>query len=709
VLVVDDIWEPDDQPTAPLPPTEALPATSAAPEVIPAPSRGPELLQPKYVIGLAVGAVMVLVIGLIVVFTGGGDGDLVAIDPGTTLVTGSTEPSLTTTPIVLDPSATTTTTSTTSTSTTSTTAPPLPAFADAGEDLVADAGSLVTLAALDLSEENQSVVWRQMAGPDVTETRGRLLGAEVQFSAPERPATLLFEVTVTGRGGDQAIDELRVDVLLDSGAAVFVDVSSGSDSGNGTMERPFRTLSRAASATGGGKDIYLRSTGNTYDLGNATLGGGTSIFGGYDADWVRDVERPALVTGADGLRLEGRGEAILSALQITGPDRDGLSDAVNASGLDRLLIEDSSVEGGESAASASTGLFVEDVTEVVIARSEISGGRGGNGLVSPPAVEGGAPGTLGASADSRFGAVGGDNGGTGGTAGDGLTAGLDGSGPGGAGGAVRQNGAPGGGGAGGLGGAGGAGGSGTITGPLPDPTGAPGSAGASGAQAEGGGGGGGGGGATALAGGGGAGGGGGGLGGAGGFGGVGGSGSIGVMLVDVERVTIVESSILGGIAGDGGTGGNGASGRAGGPGGVGAPAVSSSTDTSGAGGGGGGGGAGGQGGQGGGGAGGASVGLITARVGEVVVSDSEIRGGSGGAGGVGGLGGAAGAAGATGSGRNGGAGGQTSSGARSASGTPAKGGDSIGWWDTGAERTVEDSTVAAGTPGAGGRAVGSRF
>jgi hypothetical protein len=43
-------------------------------------------------------------------------------------------------------------------------------------------------------------------------------------------------------------------------------------------------------------------------------------------------------------------------------------------------------------------------------------------------------------------------------------------------------------------------------------------------------------------------------------------------------------------------------------------------------------------------------------------------------------------------------------------GAPASGGDSVGWWDDGAARTVAGSTIAPGTAGSpSGRAVATRF
>jgi hypothetical protein len=358
-------------------------------------------------------AALVLVLGLVVVFARGGD-DEVSIAPGTTVA--ATAPALTTTPIPLPATttSTTSTTSTTTTTTTTTTTPPVPAVANAGDDLIVNAAVDVELAAVDLSEDDQSVVWRQTGGPDVTNGTGRLLGAAVTFRSPGRPATLRFEVVVTGRGGDVARDDLRVDVVQEADAALFVDAANGSDDGDGTRERPYRTLARALDEAGGGIDLYLRSTGTAYELGGRVVSGGTSIFGGYDGDWVRDTDRRAIVTGADGVRVEGRGVTILSALEIVGPDLPGAAEAVVAGGLDRLIVEQSLVQAGASSGGRSVGVVARQVDEVFVVESTIRGGVAGRGVDGASAPTDDEPSADGSDAVDRVGAAGGGNGGSGG-------------------------------------------------------------------------------------------------------------------------------------------------------------------------------------------------------------------------------------------------------------------------------------------------------
>ena len=165
-----------------------------------------------------------------------------------------------------------------------------------------------------------------------------------------------------------------------------------------------------------------------------------------------------------------------------------------------------------------------------------------------------------------------------------------------------------------------------------------------------------------------------------------------VLAKSVARLTVSGSTIRSGAGGQGGSGAAPLDGSPGGSGGQGAPGVSSFLDTAGSGGVGGGGGAGGQGGSGGGGAGGSSIGLLTVRVGSVVVSDSQITGGQGGMGGAGGFASAAGASGAA-----GGSGGVGTDDRRGERAAQSSGGDSIGWRDdSAATREITGSRITAG-------------
>ncbi len=146
--------------------------------------------QRNALIGLGVGSGIVLLIGIIAA--------VLTRDPGSTTVPTTFSTVVTTTPTV----PTSTTAATTSTIATSTTLPePVPAVADAGPDLAVSAGEVVTLSALDATEgaDDESITWRQTAGPDVTSGVGALGGRVVSFGAPADVVTLEFELVVEQR------------------------------------------------------------------------------------------------------------------------------------------------------------------------------------------------------------------------------------------------------------------------------------------------------------------------------------------------------------------------------------------------------------------------------------------------------------------------------------------------------------------------------
>jgi hypothetical protein len=658
-------------------------------------------MQPKYLIGLGIAAALLLLTGIIVIAVRG-DGDTVTTGPGSTTSAPTTTRVLTTTPPPLPStttSSTTTSTSTTSTSTpSSSTSPPAAPVANAGDDLAVDFGAPVTLTARNLSEENQSVVWRQVAGPDVTNGRGRLIGKQAIFEAPSQPATLLFNVAVTGRGGDVATDDLRIDVYEQADRALFVDGVGGSNSGDGSRAAPYRDLAAAiaeAEARNNGTDIYIRTTQSAY-AADAEIRGGSSLYGGYDANWIRGNER-ALIGGR--LLFDGRKPIVISSIELRGFN-DGDSVVLGVNGANSVRIEDSVVRAGATSTATNIAVGIEEAGSVEIVETEIYGGRSGAGADAPPTanpepppVDGGrgndANGPAGGPALEGWPTTGGGQGGLGLEPGGAGGAGAPGGSPG-------DDGAHGGGGEGGAPGVGGAGGNGLADDRL---TGAHGTSGLPGGDGRPGGGGGGGGGLVVHDGGGGGGGGAGGSGGSPGRGGEGGGASIALLLSEIEQVVLRDSIVVGGVGGDGGEGGVPLDGSSGGAGGLGAPGVSSFLDTAGSGGHGGGGGSGGQGGWGGGGGGGPAIGLLTVNVDAVVISDSEVRGGQGGSGGEGSKRSAGGDHGDDG-GATGGLGGSGRGEAGGEIAPQSSGGDSIGWRDDGdARREVSGSTIVAGTPG----------
>ena len=676
------------------------------------PVRTREERHRNVLIALSVTAVLVLIAGVIAfVASQGGNG--VA---SSSTVLPATQP--TSKPVTTVTQAATTTTASATTTTPSTTLL-LPANAEAGEDLLVDRAAEFVLTAENLAEgtPDAAVRWTQTAGPDVTAGRGSLLGIEVAAIAPLDVSTLAFTLEVAGTDG-VATDDVIVRVLEDVDQAVFVDGERGDDRAAGSIDAPMRSLAVAVQLASG-RDVYVRSVG-TYDTTAASLelSNGMSLYGGFDEDWMRNVNQRVVIDGAAiAIRAAGSSERWLSAIEVTASDAAAGSNSagVLVKGAGAISVLDSRIVGGDggsgvdgSSGGISSGVFVSGATEVRIERSTINAARGGGGgdgvTVGAPAdtasVGGNASGRD-AGAGGGSGATGGGRGGTGGNTGGGASApnggagGLDGSPDGQAG-------------SGGVGGNGGSGGSGGVGVAQSDenatvPVGRGGISGDAGSPGAGGSGGGGGNGPLLVSGGGGGGGGAGGAATGGAAPGGGGGGSIGLWTVGVEHLVVIESLVAGGRGGDGGLGAFATIAQAGGDGGNGVEGAGGLLADGGNGGGGGGGGAGGTGGQGGGGAGGPSLGMLTTRVVLVEISATTVRGSSGGKGADGGVGGASGFGGSDGNGRRGGAGGSPANDVNANAGAGASGGSSYGWLDDSTANQVLDAAeFVAGTAGSGG-------
>ncbi|MDG0977539.1 MAG: hypothetical protein P8P69_08170 [Ilumatobacter sp.] len=667
--------------------------------------------QRNVLIALSVAAVLVLIAGMIAFVASQGGGDAAA--PSTVLPTSvpTSEPATTTT------QATTTTVA--STTTTPSTTLLLPANAEAGEDLLVDRAAEFVLTAENLAEgtPGDAVRWTQTAGPDVTTGVGSLLGIEAVVTAPLDVSTLAFTLEVAGTDG-VATDDVIVRVLEDADQAVFVDGERGDDSAAGSIDAPVRSLA-AAVESAPGRDVYVRSVG-TYDTTAASLelSDGMSMYGGFDENWMRNVNQRVVINGAAiAIRLAGSSERWLSAIEVTAGNAAAGSNSAGVLVQDAgtISVLDSRIVGGDggigvdgSSGGMSSGIFVSGATEVRIERSTVNAARGGGGgdgvaveALADTASAGGNASGRDAGSGGGSGATAGGRGGDGGNTGGGSSA--PGGGAGGAGGS--PDGQAGRGGAGGNGGPGGNGGVGLAQADedATMPIGREGASGEVGSPGAGGSGGGGGNGPLLVSGGGGGGGGAGGTATEGAAPGGGGGGSIGLWTVGVERLVVIESLVAGGRGGNGGSGALANLAQAGGVGGSGAEGASGLLADGGNGGGGGGGGGGGTGGQGGGGAGGPSLGMLTTRVVIVEVSATTVRGGSGGNGADGGVGGAPGLGGADGNGRSGSAGGVPANDVNATAGAGASGGSSYGWFDDSAANQVFDAAeFVAGTAGRGG-------
>ncbi len=602
--------------------------------------------------------------------------------------------------------------------------------------------------------ETLSYKWRQTAGVDVTNGTGFLTGVSPQFSVPTEVSTLLFELTVNDGNGDSAAEPVQVNILEHTGPSFYVDGDNGSDvSGDGTRSNPYASIAFAlASISGANYDIYVKTLATPYDESGATLTipDDTSLYGGYDTNWVRDVTN-------NRTQVSGHKHAILfnnvnnnawfSGFELTAADGDGNapfnSSAIAAeAGSATLYIQDNTITSGNTSASTSRndsyGLRLVNLAGVRVLRNIITAANAGSstatGANGPARINGrdgqnagpaipdsgkggcedsnlngcpnihnsGGPGGRGGNRgggngeDGKIGWVstiepgGTPSGGSGGAGGYGGTSTRTGG-----------DGSPGWGGAGRSGGNGGIG-SGFISNGFYTNTTA--QAGKKGSHGVGGGGGGGGEGGGLIGigdfGGGGGGGGQGGIGGLGGGAGGSGGASIGILLSGVSDAIIDNNTLSSGNGGAGAAGGFAGVGGAGGNGGFG----NGVNDNGAAGGDGGGGGMGGGGGQGGAGAGGPSYGIFVDVNIAPTISNNILTVGNGGA------------PGADGSGSNGGAiggrNGQDGTGriggtlprlTRGGTGTPAEGGWAYNIYDINSDDglvpALYNNTFTTGTAG----------
>ena len=551
---------------------------------------------------------------------------------------------------------------------------------EAGEDQFVNTASPVTLyGSIDGITQGAPVYqWNLLSGPDVLNDQGQstrmLEGRQPTFTAPAEVSTLVWELSATVDGETQT-DETKVQVQLDRNLSVYVGNMAEGVAANGSIEAPYGTISEALSSLMPGDDLYVMSKAEPYNLVNTLeIPDGTSMFGGYDENWVRNTSTNAtvinFVTSLENpaVRITDISDPMwFSGFSLyvdgtSGPTSNNVIaiDVASSTSSEALYIvenriESSDVAPGTSAEPGSSyALRVNSLSTLRLLNNTLIAGQGGTGSNGAAGTNG----TDGNDASGRSRGAGGPgiNGANGGVAGSG---GLI---PGGG-----NNGGTGD----GTGGAGTGGTRGTALGSCENATGTgghgnngtaatSGSAGSqpnymdyvfeygfgkggdgtNGGHGEGGGGGASGGGCGTADGGYGGGGGEGGTGGTRGFGGANGGASIALWLNDVTNVELRNNHIEATLGGNAGSGGNGGAASDGGSYASGGAAeevcvtiIVTVCDRGGAGARGGNGGDGARGGDGGGGAGGASFGIFVAPNVAPLLFDNTIYGGIAGNGG----------------------------------------------------------------------------
>jgi hypothetical protein len=321
------------------------------------------------------------------------------------------------------------------------------------------ASTSLTATGNDVDGDTLSYSWTQTRGTSVTGQQGfntpnpGFTPAVGQVSPVE---TLTFRVEVSD-GRASASTNVDVVVARDATRAAFVDGTNGSDtSGDGSIARPYATISTAINANGA-TDLYIKALPDDefYDetARSVRLDDGRSLYGGFGAGWIRDaIElKSVVVTDTFGMTFGSVDQsAEISGMEVraTAPSADDLRRtpylpvrAFLASGgtrgltirHNRFITEDATDaavtngnRGGSSLAVKVSGLPSAEISNnVIIAGNGAPGkdGEPGSGLRSSSAPRGGSGGAGGTGSNEN-----GSRGANGGAANASVGCGMGGSG-----------------------------------------------------------------------------------------------------------------------------------------------------------------------------------------------------------------------------------------------------------------------------------------
>src|SRR5690606_17286642 len=165
---------------------------------------------------------------------------------------------------------------------------------DAGVDIFVDRSAAVELdgSIEGMGETPPIFNWTLVHGPDVVDEFGdsvrQLSGRRPVLEAPDAVSTLVWELEVTVDGISQ-YDTVTIQVQKDRQRAIYVGSIAGTEGDpDGSLDAPYSTLQEALLNLAEGEDIYVQTAEVPYPLINALeVPDGTSLFGGYDENWVR--------------------------------------------------------------------------------------------------------------------------------------------------------------------------------------------------------------------------------------------------------------------------------------------------------------------------------------------------------------------------------------------------------------------------------------
>ena len=275
--------------------------------------------------------------------------------------------------------------------------------------------------------DSLSYTWVQTGGVDVTGGAGFLVGETAAFDAPQDVGTLFFDLTVNDGIDDSPAVAIQVNVLEHLGPSFYVDGMDGDDSlGDGSRDLPFASISHAISSIPGANyDIYVKtppSGGYSENSARLEIPDGSSLYGGYDANWVRDVtfNRTIIFGNKRALHfVDVNSDAWLSGFDIRTANSSSSQPSISVgvsvdSGSATLHIQDNSIYSGDvlanvAAPNDSYGLRLAGVYALRVLRNQVTTGDGGNGVVGANGVDG-PDGSNGGRASGQSGYSGGSSG-----------------------------------------------------------------------------------------------------------------------------------------------------------------------------------------------------------------------------------------------------------------------------------------------------------
>jgi len=286
-----------------------------------------------------------------------------------------------------------------------------PATATAGDRFMLDASQST------VASGTATYRWTQTAPAGASQTS---TSEQPTFNAPNSIDALVFDLTVTDEDGGTDTTSIQVNVVEDTTGAYFVSQTDGDDAtADGSIAMPYQTIRAALVASNGlafPADLYIQgvldanrdcdaSASAFYDetAGLLVAEFGISVYGGFDADWRRDLTdcRPEIRGRTETLEFRDVNEpTMLSGVRIRtliprtpggAPDLGALESRVVElfgvrviGGGDKLTIEfaDIDVEDWDLGfvGPGSAAVFADGIDQLEIFDSVIRAGRSGEGV-----------------------------------------------------------------------------------------------------------------------------------------------------------------------------------------------------------------------------------------------------------------------------------------------------------------------------------------